>query len=487
MIMAPTIISGLAVNVAQIGTPNPQLSVMSPMTKVATDISALSISAAMMPAATNTPKPANANSPNSRIPIVYSLICIWVVLPLIQRIVTCYKEFDSAIASLHSVGERVGHLVKAFYLVGIENDVLITIASGLGHFFKNILGSRHTFERLGHVAVSPKRVLEVVGLKATIAAINDVALAVNVNLKLVGISAAILRLDVEHFKNFSKRFAVTVHFFNRCIEHVKVEEAEHLSVLEDGRNLALVLETILKKFLNEVLPQRVELKVVVDTTRTVLHELTNFTLSVSGHDEQLATGEHTIKQGKHLALSMVIIDLLKLVEQDHSGCGNTLNEGIELITMPIFVDHDGWVSAFTCGHCNLFAEQGFAGTLDAAEKNTSATRTIIKRFENSHTVIYVLAVNLRGECEVFNLLKEELTSTFVKLDSVGLRRKIVIGLDCTAITNSNRAAALEENFCHVASVSSSGLISHRQLISRKYSLCVFVQTITGSVSAVNKR
>jgi hypothetical protein len=91
--------------------------------------------------------------------------------------------------------------------------------------------------------------------------------------------------------------------------------------------------------------------------------------------------------------------------------------------MPVLVDHDGRVTLFTCGDRNLFAKKGLTCTFDTAEKDTSAAGALIKRSENSLAVIYVLAVDLLGQSKVFNLLKEELTSPFVKFDGVGFSRK----------------------------------------------------------------
>jgi len=150
-------------------------------------------------------------------------------------------------------------------------------------------------------------------------------------------------LHVEDLDSILELSTVTVEFIDKRLEHIEVEliaeDGEVDDLVEVG---TAVLQHVLAVLADEVSAEALECDRVAQPARTVVEEALNRVLVVAGDDHHLVTGgEDPIEEGQDRFLSVTVVKLLELIEDDDSLLLNALHRPHEALVREGSVDDDG--------------------------------------------------------------------------------------------------------------------------------------------------
>jgi len=264
---------------------------------------------------------------------------------------------------------------------------------------------------------------------------------------LVLSALVILRLSVKHFKCFGRSLVVAIHFFNKCLKHVKVELVKQASKTTNLFNVLLVVQTVLAVFTNEYLVKTLEVKQIEDTTRAITHVRVNPPLVIHSEDVKLLAAEHAVKQCKNLFLFFTVIDLFKLVKQHSTGLVNVLQQLEEAVTSPRTIDNNRRNTLLSKFGTDVLSKKCLTTTLFTVQQNTSLCGTVPETIDDTIRVTKRITIHLSRNFKSINLLKVEIAHHILS-DSVVACWKLLMEIHCFLAGNTKTSTVLQK-VCHI--------------------------------------
>lgn len=226
--------------------------------------------------------------------------------------------------------------------------------------------------------------------------------------------------EVEKLRCDLRRFVVTIDFLDESLEHIKVELIELRGNFKDFIQASLIDEVFVavlddSRFIDTIITDAVE-----DTTRAVNHVGVDSIFIIRCEDEELLGREGAVEKGEKLFLLAFLleIDLLKLVEDDESGLGDFLDEGLEIILNKGRIDDDGRHALLSELKADNLALNGLAGALFTDEENAGLGGTGVEGVDDSVRIEIHIAVHLGGDFEALDSGKIKLSRLRIALDDV---------------------------------------------------------------------
>jgi hypothetical protein len=112
---------------------------------------------------------------------------------------------------------------------------------------------------------------------------------------------------------------------------------------------------------------------------------------VAGKNKQLLGLEGAVEEGENTLLSLLLKDLLKLVQDNDAGLGDRGEEGIEPVSAILTIDED---SGQTGVDADLTGEESLAGTLFTHQQYPCIALSAVIGVQNPLAVLQAITVDL---------------------------------------------------------------------------------------------